>query len=547
MKRDKKKDAKFTAMENELQQFRSRNDLSRREFLQYAGALGITATTAGAIWSSPALASPKHGGHLRIGAEGGATTDSLDPRRAIGTAQSTVIIHSMFDTLTNLDENSTPVPRIAESWEATPDALTWRFKIRKDIEFHNGKTLGINDIISTYAYLDHDANTHGDGRNIAGSIADMKADGDYLVITQEAPNADLPTLLSGYSLTIGPAGTEGSQWEKGIGTGPYKLVNFEPGVNAEVERNPNHYDPNEGFFDSVEFPNIQDQAARASALRTDAVDYITRPDPKTAHLLAKEPGLLVVDAGGNRHYTMPMRSSDEPLSNTDLQLALKYSVDREELLKKILGGWGYVGNDIPIGRAQRYVNKDLAQRGPDPDKAQFHLKKAGMSSFDVDLYASDAAWTGAVDAAQLVTETAKKGGVNITVKRAPADGYWSEVWMQKPWCLSYWGGRPTEDWMFTVGYSETDDGKPSGWNESYFTHDRFNELLRAARGELDDDKRRSMYYEMQEICHNECGTVIPMFSSFVDAYKDTLRHANPLRSTFDLDDFKLPRQWWFET
>ena len=101
--------------------------------------------------------------------------------------------------------------------------------------------------------------------------------------------------------------------------------------------------------------------------------------------------------------------------------------------------------------------------------------------------------------------------------------------------------------MFTVGYSETDDGKPSGWNESYFTHDRFNELLRAARGELDDDKRRSMYYEMQEICHNECGTVIPMFSSFVDAYKDTLRHANPLRSTFDLDDFKLPRQWWFET
>ena len=96
-------------------------------------------------------------------------------------------------------------------------------------------------------------------------------------------------------------------------------------------------------------------------------------------------------------------------------------------------------------------------------------------------------------------------GLNVNVVREPKDGYWSNVWNKKPWCMCYWGGRPTEDWMFTTSYAE---GVP--WNETYWSNDRFNELLLQARSELDDDLRREMYFEMQQLVSDDGGIIIPM-------------------------------------
>ncbi len=516
------------------------NRVTRRDFMRYAGALGVSASTASVLWTQSAQAAPRRGGHLRIGSEGGSNTDSLDPRRGIGTNQLTTTIMSVYDTLTYLDANTNPIPGLAESWESD-DAKTWRFKIRKGVEFHNGKTLSVDDVLASYAYEDDDANTHGDSRAVMASMAERKKDGDSIIITLKTPNADLPTQLSAYGLLIGPAGTEGDAWNQpGVGTGPYRLKSFNPGVRAEVERHPNHYRDDEGFFDSAELLNIQDQASRTNALRTGEVDVINRPDPKTAGRLGKLPGIVLTEVPGNQHYTMPMRMDLDPFTNNDIRLALKYGIPRSEILKKILGGYGYLGNDHPIGKGQAYFNKDLPQRELDPDRARFHLKKAGLSKLDVTLSASDAPWVGAVDAAQLVQEAARPGGINVNIDRVAEDGYWTDTWLKAPWCLSYWGGRPTEDWMFQTAYSAE-----SSWNETFMQHERFNKLLLLARGELNTELRRAMYYEMQEILHNEGGSVIPVFTSYLIGAKDTLAH-NALSGTFDLDTFRLVRKWWFK-
>ena len=89
----------------------------------------------------------------------------------------------------------------------------------------------------------------------------------------------------------------------------------------------------------------------------------------------------------------------------------------------------------------------------DPDKAKFHLKKAGLETLKVDFSTSDAAFSGAVDAGLLMQAQAKAAGIDINVIREPDDSYWDNVWMKKPWCMSYWGGRPTCDWMFTTAYA----------------------------------------------------------------------------------------------
>ena len=125
--------------------------------------------------------------------------------------------------------------------------------------------------------------------------------------------------------------------------------------------------------------------------------------------------------------------------------------------------------------------------------------------------------------------------------REPADGYWTNVWMQKPWVMSYWGGRPTEDWMFTIGYAAG-----GSWNETFWSNDRFMELLVAARAELDADKRRDMYYEMQQLVRDDGGAVVPMYANFIDATNDKIGHPEKLAANWELDGWKLIERWWFK-
>ena len=139
----------------------------------------------------------------------------------------------------------------------------------------------------------------------------------------------------------------------------------------------------------------------------------------------------------------------------------------------------------------------------------------------------------------LYKEHAAKAGIDINVVREPNDGYWSNVWMQKPWCMCYWSGRPTEDWMFSTAYAED-----ANWNDSFWTHDHFNTLLKAGRSELDEAKRREIYFEMQQIVRDEGGVVVPMFANYLYAMSTKVQHGE-LAANWDLDGLKGMERWWF--
>lgn len=466
---------------------------------------------------------------------------SVDPRKMNGANHVQTAIGSMFDTLVRLDHQSTPVPGLAESWDVGKDGKTWHFKLRKGIEFHNGKTLSAKDVIGTFGYLNNEASGYVDGKNILGDMAEIKADGDYVVLVQKEANADLPTLLGAWGMNIWPASDSDIDWRQPIGTGPYKLSAFEPGMKILLERHGNHYREDEGFFDQVELLNIADPVARVNGLRSKKFDIITRPDPKTAKLLGRLKGISIVEGQGNQHYTMPMRTDMAPFNDVNVRLAIKHSIDRNAFLDKVLGGFGYLGNDHPVGKNQRFFNKDLPQRELDPEKAKYYLKKAGLSGLDVELSAADAAFAGAVDGAVLTQASAQKAGINVKIKRVPNDGYWTNVWMKAPWCFSYMQGRVTADWVMNSYYISA-----SQWNDSYWKNEKFDALLKEARSEQDETKRRSMYYELQEIIHNDGGVAIPVFSSFLHAASDTLGHGEVNGLSY-MDYFQLARKWWFKS
>ncbi len=252
------------------------------------------------------------------------------------------------------------------------------------------------------------------------------------------------------------------------------------------------------------------------------------------------PAVSILETTGNTHYTFPMLTNLSPLDNNIVRQALKHAVNRQEMVDKILQGHGAIANDHPIGPANQYWASDLPQTEYDPDRSKALLTEAGLDGLSIDLSVSEAAFTGAIDAGQLYQASAVDCGININVVQEAADGYWSNVWTKKPWCASYWSGRVTEDWMFTLGYATG-----AAWNDTNWENARFQELLLTARAELDSDKRRDMYREMQMLCQTDGGVVVPMYANAVDAVATKLAHPEVVGNVYDLDSNRLMERWWF--
>lgn len=510
-------------------------NLSRRSLMQGTAAAGVLAATG-----APAMAAPKRGGSLRLGLKGANTSDTWDGRTHSDSYMINMAHGCVFDCLTKVKSNGDLTGELAESWTASPDAKVWTFKLRKGVKFHNGKDFGADDVLASLnIHVAEGAKSAA--KPIVAAITEMKKVNNHEVeLTLKSGNADFPYLLSDYHILMYPAGMIEEAIAKGIGTGPYRVISFDPGVRAVVKRVDDHYmADSSGWFDEIEAIAINDDAARTNALMTGQVDAINAMDKKTIPLAKANPMVKIVEVTGNMQYTFPMLVGVEPFGDVNVRKALKYACNREEMVAKVLQGHGAVGNDTPIGPANQYVANELTQLSYDPDKAKFHLKQAGMSSLNIDLSASDAAFNGAVDAALLYQNSAKAAGININVVQEPADGYWSNVWLKKAWCACYWSGRATEDWMFSTAYER---GVP--WNDTGWDNDRFQSLLLEGRAELDSNKRREIYTEMQQIVSEEGATIIPMFANYIDAHSTKLAHGPDVGNLWMLDNSRICKNWW---
>ncbi|MFZ5791276.1 MAG: ABC transporter substrate-binding protein [Pseudomonadota bacterium] len=517
----------------------ARGRITRREFMGRAAALGMTTALATTLASKIAGAEPKKGGFARFGLAHGATTDSLDPGTWPDTFTQTAFWGTMCNSLTEVDAKGNIVGDLAESMEPSDGAKKWVFKLRKGLTFHNGKDVTSDDVLASYRHH-MGADSKSAAKSNLASVADIKTDGPQTVIfTLTGGSADFPYLTSDYHIPIMPAKDGKMDWQAGIGSGPFALEKFEPGVSAKFKRFANYHKSGLPYFDEVEYLALTDVTARTNALTTGEVHWIGRCDLKTLNLLQRNKDLEIDEVTGYGHYVLAMNCTMAPFDNADVRNALKYALDRDDIAKKIFLGHATVGNDNPIAPAVKYAINPEPIHKYDVDKVKFHLKKAGLSSLKVDLSVADAAFDGAVDTAALYKESAAKAGIDINIVREPNDGYWDNVWLKKAFCASYWSGRPTADWMFTTTYA-----KGAAWNETFWDNARFNELLVTARSETDDKKRAAMYGEMQQLVHDDGGVIVLVFNNYVSAHTKKLAHGE-LASNWENDGLKMAERWWF--
>jgi peptide/nickel transport system substrate-binding protein len=447
----------------------SQGALSRRGVLKGAAAMGAAGLILPGL-SGTARAQTR-GGTFRIGIGHGSTTDTLDPGLWDQLYVQTFAA-ARHNYMIEVGSDGQLVPEIAEGWE-TSDGQTWVFPIRQGVTFHSGKTLTPDDVVASINHHRGDATTSVI-KPLLAAITDVAVDGNNVVVTLEAPNADLPYLMTDYHIPIMPSVDGAIDVTSTDGCGGYIVESFEHGVQSTLNRNPNYWKSDRAWFDRIELLSILDPAARLNALITGEVNLIDQVDPATIGMLEGRGVARILSIPGNAHYGFPMDSRAAPFSDNNVRLALKYALDRQAMVDVILGGHGAVSNDNPIGPANRYFHAEMEMKTYDPDRARFHLQQAGLDSLDVTLSAADAAFSGAVDAAAMFSETARAAGINLTVDRVPNDGYWDNVWLNPtgntPFCATYWGGRAVEDHMFTTAYASGAPGTTASGSTSASTN-----------------------------------------------------------------------------
>lgn len=502
--------------EREILQALLRRRTDRRDVLAFLAGLGLSAgaglpilTTAEKVFA----ATPKSGGRLVAAHSAHGPADTLDPIRNIATIDY-LRARMLYGSLVRLDDQLKPHPELAVSFEPNATATEWTFVLRRDVEFHDGRPFTADDVVySMNRHLGPDSNSLAKIL-MSGVRAWKKIDAHTVKAILDMPNVDLPTVLGTFHFKI--VQEDAVDFSFPNGTGPFRIKLFEPGVRSVATAFENYWGDGP-YVEEIEFFAIAEDIRRVNALVTGEVDLIGDLPTQSLRQVEAADGIAVWSVDSAAYYDIALRKDIAPGSDPDLILAMKYLCDRENLVESVLGGNGHPGNDHPIGPVYAEYCADIPLREFDPDRAQYHLKRAGMAGLGIQIQAAEVG-PGIVEMCLLLQREASRIGLNIEVQKVSTDGYWSSVWLNAPIHVAAWNMRPTANAMMSIAYHSD-----AAWNESRWRSPAFDQLLIASRGERDDARRRQMYCDMQEMIRNEAGTVVPLHRAYVGAHKDRVK------------------------
>ena len=399
--------------------------------------------------------------------------------------------------------NGEPEPNLATEWSANDSATEWIFKLREGVKFHDGSDFDAADVVYTLEHV-RDPELDSPAAAVIAMVDTIEAiDPLTIKMTLSAPYADLTLQLMDYRIRMIPEGSADTIGTTGIGTGPFILETLDPEGTTILKANPDYWEGPPGV-ETIEIIGISDTQARVQALLSGQIDMLGYGDLSGQQLALFEdnPKFKVLSVPTGDWLGIVFRTDTEPFTDARVRKAVRIATDRQAIIDLVLGpDGGVVTCDHPVWSGDQY-------RAPfncpqQVDEAKRLLAEAGYpDGIEFDVTTSDlrAIW---IDMVQVYQQQVAQAGITVNLVKAPADGYWSEVWMKKTVVTTSWGQRPA-DQILNEDYR---GGAP--WNETYWNRADFDKLLDQAREELDFEKRKALYHRLQTILYEEGGAFIP--------------------------------------
>lgn len=467
-------------------------------------ALAITALTITAAMPAHLTAS-----ELRVGFTLDALT--LDPANH-RKRETETIIRNIYDGLLTRDAKMKVVPELAESWTQI-DPLTYDFKIRQGVTFHDGSAMTADDIVFTFERLTKDGAMGGQTsprKDLVGPVKSIaKVDDRTVRFTLSEPWPILPAMLPVQEV-VSKAFTEkvGSQGlaTQTNGTGPFKLVEWRKGDSIIMERYDGYYGGasdilpvGKACVDRVIFRIIPENASRVAALLAGEVDIINELPPFDMKKVEANPNTKVMKVNGTRTFFVALNNAKKPFDDPRVRKAANMAVNKALIIDRILLGTAVPLNGVMSPDAFGY-NPDLPAYPFDADGAKKLLAEAGYpSGIDVTLD-TEGAFKETVEAlASMLTKAGIRAKVNVgegstlRAKWSPTGEKTGDMY------FTSWGNGSLDPADIFVPTLRTGDRG----NSAFYSNKEVDKLLDAANVELDQTKRADLYKQAQVLVNKD--------------------------------------------
>lgn len=425
---------------------------------------------------------------------------NLDPRVGVD-AQSECIDALIFDDLLTRDEHLNAAPGLAERWEI-PDPLTYVFHLKNGVRFHDGRPLTSRDVKWTF-----DSLMQGKVRSAKGGtyhfVDHIEAADDYTVVFHlKEPSATLLWNLAGEAMGIVPFGSGDEISQHPIGSGPFRFVSAELDKEVVLERNAEYWGE-KPRLNGVLFTVVPDVTTRALELRKGSAD-ISSPRSLTSDMvltLQREPKLEVLSPPGTVLAYMGFNLRDPILKDRRVRQAMAYAIDRRPLIHDLWRDFARPANSVLPPESWAY-DGNTATYDFDPAKARALLDQAGYTAHDgvrFHLTMKTSTEESSRLMAAVFQQQLRDVGIVLDIRSYEAATFLSDVTRGEfqVYSLRWIGGNQDPD-IFDLVFNSA-RFPPQGANRGFYSNPRVDTLIDQARRELDQNKRKQMYAEVQQI------------------------------------------------
>lgn len=444
----------------------------------------------------------------------------LDPH--LETAHASIRVHkNIYSRLLTQEADLSLSPDLAESYEMSEDGKEYTFALRQGVKFHNGREMVAEDVVYSFDRI-RDPDGASVAKNYFKSVVSVEAVDTYSVkFTLDNPDATfLSYLANPYSAIVPKEVVEeyGDLKNNPCGTGPFKMKEYIEGNQIVLERNPDYYDADKVYLNTITYSFITDEASRLAALRTGAAHIAVMP-PSQLALVEGNADIVVMDCPSQNYDYLGFNLEKEPFNDVRVRHAISLLVNREEYGDLIYEGFAPITGPVPVSMTRWALDVSGNEwYSNDVEKAKTLLEEAGYpDGFTMTIVAGINQET--IDGAQLLKSQLERGGITVEIvvlERAQYIDAWSNfAGSEYDAMIGMNGGGVDPDRSLTFFFNTQSSANVWGYNNP-----KIDELGAEGKAALTEAARKEVYDEMQEIILEDLPTlflVVPPQYFFVQS------------------------------
>jgi peptide/nickel transport system substrate-binding protein len=463
---------------------------------------------------------------------------NLDPFHQAGDARTAVTV-LMYQGLMYEHPSGEARPLLAESMQASPDGLTYTFRLRRNVRFHTGQPMTAADVKYSYDYI-RDSSNGSPGATDFAAIAEIAAPDDHTVVIHlSRPNASLPMTLTNRYGCVVPRDTfarpdaRARLSQQSVGTGPFRLAEFRPQSHIRMARFPQYWEEGQPYLDGILFSVQPNAASLLVAVRNRRADVALLARPQDAEQLRGVQGLDIGTAPSLRQCALDLDSGHAQLRDVRVRRAIALAIDKRAVMQASIGGHGAVLGTTVAAMQESWGAPfdELPTQRPDPDRARALLAEAGLGDgFPLDLVGIIGfEWMD--PAAVTIAQQLQRVGIRLNIQRVEL-GVWLNAFRTRNMRFTFndWGTQPDPHILYYRHFRSP----PQGADFRNWANADADRLLDRGMEASDPAERRRAYVELQKLMSDTVPTIMLFSPNLVTVTQSRVRNYA-----------QHPTGWWF--